>query len=117
MKNLLYIVALILFGMGLQMALPWWSIILAAAVLALGFNLKAWPAFWGGFLAVALLWGSYAAYINVLNEGLLAGRMGELLGGLSAPLMVLVTALFGGIFGGLGGLLGSLARNLLPLSK
>jgi hypothetical protein len=117
MKNLLYIIALILFGMGLQLMLPWWIMPIAAAVLALGFNLKAWPAFWGGFLAAALLWGGYAAYINWLNDGIMAGRMGQLLGGLSAPLMVVVTAAFGGLFSGLGGLLGSLGRNLLPLSK
>ncbi|MCB0569438.1 MAG: hypothetical protein KDC66_06740 [Phaeodactylibacter sp.] len=116
MKTVLYIIAFILAGAGLQMLLPWWSMPLAAAVLALGFNLKAWPAFLGGFLGAALLWGGYAAYINLLNEGIMAGRIGNLFGGLSATMAVLLTAIFGGLFGGLGGLVGSLARNILPLS-
>lgn len=115
-KIILYVIALILTGAGIQMVLPWWILPLWVAALALGFNLKAWPAFLGGFLGAALLWGGYAAYINSVNQGLLAGRIGELFGGLSAPLMVLATALFGGLFGGLGGLVGSLARNMLPLS-
>ncbi len=116
MKVTLYIIALILIGAGLQMVFPWWMMPLAAAVLALGFNLKAWPAFLGGLLGAALLWGGYAAYLNTLNQGVMAGRIGELFGGQSATAVVLLTALFGGFFGGLGGLAGSLARNILPLS-
>ena len=87
MKTTLFIIALILMGAGIQMVLPWWMLPVAAAVLALGFNLKPGAAFLGGFLGAALLWGGYAAYVNILNEGLMAGRMGSLFGGLSAPMM------------------------------
>ena len=111
MKITIYILLLILIGGILQNFLPWWALPLAAFLLALGFRLQPWQAFLAGFLGAALLWGGYAAYLNVLNEGILAARMGGLFGGLGPNAMVVLTAFFGGLFGGLGAWTGSLARQ------
>jgi hypothetical protein len=112
MKVLFYIITLIVVGFGLQLFLPWWSMPLAAAVLAILFGLNPQKGFISGFLGAALLWGCYAAFTNLSNEGILASQMGQLFGGISGLLMVLVTTFFGGLFGGLGALVGSLSREL-----
>lgn len=111
MKTAIYILSLIAFGAILQYFLPWWSLPLLAFLLALGFHLKPAQAFLAGFLGAALMWGGYAGYLNVLNDSILAARMGGLFGGLGPGMMVLLTACFGGLFGGLGAWTGSLARQ------
>lgn len=111
MKTLTYTLSLIVLGTVLQYFLPWWSLPFAAFVLALGFRLSPGQALGAGFLGAALLWGGYAAYINVLNEGILAARMGGLFGGLGTGMMVLLTATLGGLFGALGAWTGSLAKQ------
>ena len=111
MKTASYIGALIILGGILQYFFPWWTLPLAAALLALGFRINPGRAFLAGFLGAVLLWGGYALYINILNEGILATRMGNLFGGMGPGMMVLLTALFGGLFGGLGAWTGSLARQ------
>lgn len=111
MKITTYLLLLIFFGAILQYFLPWWSLPLAAFLLALGFRLLPRQAFLAGFLGAALLWGGYATYLHILNEGILAARMGALFGGLGPNVMVVLTALFGGLFGGLGAWTGSLARQ------
>lgn len=112
MKSVLYSLAFLLMAAVLQAYLPWWIMPLAAAVLSFGFGMKPLPAFGLSFLLAALLWGGYAAYINSLNEGLMAHQIGQLFGGLSGGMMVIVTALFGGLFAGIAGLAGSYSRTL-----
>ena len=111
MKTAIYIGFLIILGGILQYFFPWWTLPLAAALLALGFRINPGRAFLAGFLGAVLLWGGYALYINILNEGILATRMGNLFGGMGPGMMVLLTALFGGLFSGLGAWTGSLARQ------
>lgn len=111
MKTPIYILSLILAGAILQYFFPWWAMPLAAALLALAFRLPPGQAFLAGFLGASLLWGAYAFYLNALNDGILAARMGGLFGGLSAGLMAVLTAVFGGLFGALGAWVGSLAKQ------
>lgn len=111
MKTALHISALILLGGALQLYFPWWSLAVAAFLLALWFPFAPREAFLAAFLGAALLWGGYAGYINVLNDGILAGKMGELFGVSGAWTTVLLSALFGGLFGGLGAWTGSLAKQ------
>ncbi len=93
--------------------MPWWSIAIIAAILSFIFKTNASGSFWVGFLAATLLWGGYAAYLNTVNEGILAARIGNMLGGLSGIVLVILSGVIGGIFGGLGALTGSLGRQLL----
>lgn len=96
-----------------QQFLPWWSIAAMPAVMAFIFHLEVKFSFLAGFLVAALLWGGYAALIDSANDGILSERIGNLLGGASGFILVLITSLLGGIFGGLGALTGSLGRHLI----
>ncbi len=112
MRPVLFAVFTIIAGFIAQQFLPWWMIAVMAGILSFIFDLKVGVSFWAGFVAAALLWSGYAGYLHVQNEGILAERIGKLLGGLNGALLVLITGLIGGIFGGLGALTGSLARRL-----
>ncbi|MFN7118634.1 MAG: hypothetical protein ACK4TA_17685 [Saprospiraceae bacterium] len=93
--------------------LPWWSIAAMPAIMAFIFRIEVKVSFLGGFLMAALLWGGYAALIDLANDGILSARIGKLFGGVSGFILILLTGLVGGIFGGLGALTGSLGRSLI----
>ena len=92
---------------------PWWSISVIAFVVAALVRLNGFKSFLFGFLAIALLWGAYAFFINGQNEGILSTKIGMLLGGLSSNSLVIISALIGAIVGGLGAMTGSLAQQLI----
>lgn len=113
MRFILFFVFLLVAGYVGHQFLPWWGIVVLAALLSFIFRLQVKGSFWTGFLAVALLWGGYAAMLNVANEGILSDRIGQLFGGLNGFILILITGIIGGIFGGLGALTGSLGRTLI----
>jgi len=92
----------------LNMVLPWWSIALAGLVLGYQFNKKPGASFGWGFLALFLLWGGQALYIHFANDGILSGRIAEMLQVGSPWLVILATALIGGLVSGLATMTGSL---------
>lgn len=112
MKSIPYTIAIIILGFICQSYLPWWSIVLVAFVIGAFTKDSGIRAFAIGFVGVALLWGIYAAFINNQNDSILANRMGELFGGMSAISLVLITAIIGGLVGGLGALTGNLGRKM-----
>lgn len=95
----------------LNLMLPWWSIALPGIIMGYIFNKKAAASFGWGFLALFLLWGGQSAYIHVANEGLLSGRVAEMLSLNSPLLVILITALIGGLVSGLATMTGSLAHK------
>ena len=113
MRFFLLILSIIIAGFITQQILPWWTIILVAGLVSLAFNLTSTQRFFAAFIAVFLLWGGYAGWLNQLNESLLATRMGTLMGGQSALMMILCSDLLGGLFGGLGALTASLGLDLM----
>lgn len=95
----------------LQAVFPWWSLAIGAALVAYFFSRKIWHAFLQGFLAVFLLWFSFAFWLSSGNEHLLAERISQIFG-VTQPLLILVfTGFIGGITGGLGALTGALWRE------
>jgi hypothetical protein len=95
--------------------LAWYSIVLAGLLGGILFPLPGrLSGFATGFLAGLVLWGGYAAYLNAANDSLLASRLGETFGGLSAGMLVLVTGLIGAIYAGLSVWVGILGRKLIP---
>jgi hypothetical protein len=92
--------------------LPWWSLALAAFIVALLVHQRAGKAFLAGFTGVFLLWAVLAWVINNANDGQLAKKIAELLplGG-NTTLLILLTALVGGLIGGLGAITGSFFRS------
>lgn len=105
-------IIVIILAIVLQQFLPWWSIAIAA--FAYGFLIlqSSATAFINGFLGIFLLWGSVAAYVYYVNDGLLAQLLAEMLSISSGMVMVLLTALIGGIVGGFASLCGKYLRDL-----
>lgn len=117
MRTILQILLILLLARLLSFFLPWWSLAPAAFIIGLLLARKSGGAFLAGFLGIFLLWGAYAYLYNLENDGLLAGKMGELLGGLSPLLMILVTAVLGGLLGGLASLSGFWAKDMVRSGK
>ena len=86
--------------------LPWWSLVICAAITAMALNLSKAAAFWGGFVAISLLWMLVATLIEVKTNAILSSKIGPLLGFQSSIWLILFTGLLGGIVGGLGALSG-----------
>lgn len=104
--------ALLAFALGLQ--LPWFTIALAACVVAFAIPQNTNKTWWGGFLGVGLIW-SVLCIISLLNGGsLMAKQMASILplqG--NTILLVVATTLVGSLVGGLGALTGNFGRKLL----
>ena len=82
-----------------------------AFIVALLVHQKAGMAFAAAFLAMLLLWGGLALWINVNNENILSLKIAELLGiGNNTFLLVLITGLIGGLVAGLAAMSGSFMR-------
>ena len=115
MKFILHI--FLIAGLSLLSAtyLPWWGACIIAFLVSFVLQQKEGTSFLAGFIGVMLCWGISALMINLTNEGVLAGKMGALLGGLSAGLLVLVTAILGDLLGGLASWSGCLARSLVKI--
>ncbi len=102
--TLIYIIAAYL----VNLFLPWWSVSILGVILGYTFKLKPLASFGWGFLALFILWGGQALYINIANDGIMASRIAEMLGVQSSLLMVLLTGIIGGVVGGLSVFCGSL---------
>jgi len=103
--------ALLSFAVGLFTSLPWWSFALCAFIVAVAIHQIPWKAFLAGFLALALLWGSMAAYKDLSNEHILSTKIAALLSLGSSTLLLVVTALVGGLVAGFAALTGSYLRK------
>ncbi len=103
--------ALLSFALGLYM--PWWSIAIAAFVVAVFIQQRGWLAFLAGFLSLFLLWGIMSLMISNANNSIMAHKISMLFLKVDNPiLLILVTALIGSIVAGFAGLTGSLARSI-----
>jgi apolipoprotein N-acyltransferase len=92
--------------------LDWWSIAIAAFLIALLVHQRAGKAFLSGFLGVFILWGILSWWIDIKNGGILSKKIAEVLplGG-SSLLLILVTAFIGALVAGFGALSGSYLRS------
>lgn len=112
MKTIVAIIltALLAYIGGIYM--QWWSIAIAAFVIALLIPQKAGRAFLSGFFGVFLLWAALAWWINMKNESILAKKIAAILplSG-NAYLLILVTAFVGGLVGGFAALCGAYIRS------
>lgn len=89
----------------------WWTVAIAAFLVALLIPLPPLRSFLNGFIAVFLLWLTLAFLKDIQNDHILANRMSELILKTKSPyLIAVISALVGGIAAGLGGLTGSFLR-------
>lgn len=102
----LLLTALLSFATGIF--LPWWSIAVAAFIVALLIRQRPFLSFLSGFTGVFLHWGILSYLIDSANESLLSVKISKILSlGESAFLLILITAFIGGIVGGLSALTAS----------
>lgn len=91
---------------------PWWSIAVAAFLVALLIPQRPGKAFLSGFLALLLLWGGMSFWISYLNEQVLAHKISILILKADNPYMlILATALIGALVGGCAAISGSFLRS------
>lgn len=104
------LIALLSYAAGLY--LPWYSIAIAAFVVAALVPQKPWVSFVAGFVAVFLLWGGLSAVISNANEHVLAQKLSQLILKTNSPaLLIVLTACIGGLVAGMGALTGSFVRG------
>lgn len=112
MKFLVSIILIALLSLGACIYLPWWSIAVAAFIVASAIPQNPGKSFLSGFTALFLLWGGLAWYISNRNEDILANKISLLLFKAENPLMlILVTALIGALIAGMGAFSGSFLRK------
>lgn len=102
----IFLTAVFAFALGLYF--DWWSIAIAAFVVAVCVPQKPWLSALSGFVALLLLWGGYSIFINQQNNGLLAAKVAAILplkGNI--PLLLLITAFVAALVGGFAALTGS----------
>ncbi len=111
-KDILAVGLFILLGFLLQSFFSLWSIAILGLIFGWLINRSNGHTFLLGGLAVFLLWGGYAFWLDSANAGILSARIGKLLGNLPPLGLVLLTAFLGGIVGSFSALSGSMARKL-----
>jgi len=89
---------------------PWWSLAVIAFLIALLVHQRAGKAFLAAFIALFLLWGCLALWIDIKNTGILSKRIAELLGVGSSFLLVLITGLVAALVAGFSAMSGSYLR-------
>ena len=113
MKFILALISIAALSAVAQLYFPWWVITILCFLLGGIIGMKGFGSFIAGFLAIALLWGSYAFYLDMETSGIMSHRMAEVFpGNLDARLLVVATAVIGGLVGGMATLTGSLGRGL-----
>lgn len=112
MKFFISIVLIAILSLAACLYLPWWSIAVAAFIVAAMVPLKPLKAFFAGFIALFLLWGALAWYISSNNDDLLAHKMSLIILKTDSPeVLILLTALIGAIVAGIASLTGSFVRK------
>jgi hypothetical protein len=92
--------------------LPWWSIAVAAFIVAALIPQHPGKAFIAAFMALLLLWGGLSFWISSNNEHILAHKVSVLILKMDNPYaLVGITALIGALVAGIAALSGSFIRK------
>jgi len=104
------VTALLAFVSGIYF--DWWSLAIAAFIVALLVPQHAGKAFLSGAVGVFILWAALAFWSNMKNDGILSKKIASLLplGG-NPVLLILVTALVGALVAGFAAMAGSFLRS------
>ncbi len=112
MKDLLLAAGMTLLAFVLSWFGHWMLGYAACLLLLLWESPRPWRAALVGLVVFAVVWGGTAGWIDARNGSLLSRQIGNLFGGLSPALMIVVSALIGGIGGAL--VCGTLGAFLQP---
>ncbi|MCS7084840.1 MAG: hypothetical protein RMM53_02535 [Bacteroidia bacterium] len=93
--------------------LPWWGFMILPFVFS-ALMARSWRrALISGAAAVGLLWLTTAAYLNSVNEGILARRVAPLFSLPGPWALIAISALIGALTGGLAALAGFWFKSLV----
>jgi hypothetical protein len=105
------VTGLLAFACGLY--LPWWSVALAAFVVAALIYQPPLRSFLTGFCAILLLWFGLILAINAANDNILSARVSTVMNLGGSYMLVILSCIVGAIVGGLGALTGSFLRKII----
>jgi hypothetical protein len=113
MKFFISFILTILLSFALCLFLPWWSIAVAAFVVAALIPQRPGKAFLTAFIALFLLWGGLSFWMSNNNHHILAHKVSPIILFKmdSSVLLVLATALVGALVAGFAALTGSYLRK------
>lgn len=95
----------------------WWLIAVDAFIAAILVGKTSTYSFFSGFFAVAIVWFGMAFYLDYQNEGLLMGRVSEMIGLPSSFWVLVITSFIGGLVGGFAALTGYSFKSLWIKNK
>ena len=111
MKFIISFILTALLSFGLCLFLPWWSIAIAAFIVAVLISQKPFKAFACAYLALFLLWGGLSFWISNNNYHILAHKISLLILKMdNTGLLFFATAFIGASVAGFAALAGSYAR-------
>jgi hypothetical protein len=114
MKFITSIILIALLSLVACFYLPWWSMAIAAFLVAALIPQKPGIAFLVGFLALFLLWGGLSFYLSYHNQHILAHKVSQIILKIDNPyLLIVVTAMIGAFVAGFASLAGSLLRKMI----
>jgi hypothetical protein len=114
LKNIILIPAIIIAVGALSFFnLPFWMTAVGGVLAGFLFPISSGKAYAVGFAAGFLLWWGSAFFFNFANAGMLAGKMGELIGNLNSAYMLMITGTMGGVLAGFGTLTGVLGKGII----
>lgn len=113
MKIILQIIFTALLSYVIQHFLPWWSVALCAAIIALMSPTTMLSVFWGGFVSISLLWMAYATFLDIDSHSILSQKILPLFHVPNVSILIILTGFIGGIVGGMGAICGQLLRRVL----
>ena len=112
MKFLSSLILIALLSFAACLYLPWWSIAVAAFIVAVVIPQHPGKSFLAGFLALFFLWGALSYWISAQNENILAHKVSLLILKMDSPyVLMLVTALIGALVAGFAAMSGSFIRK------
>lgn len=112
MKFFISLILTALLSFAACLFLPWWSITIAAFLVAVLIPQKPGKAFLAGFIAMFLLWGGLSFWISNNNDHILAHKISQLILKMDNPMvLILVTAMIGALVAGFAALAGSYLRK------
>lgn len=112
MKFFFSFILTILLSFAACLFLPWWSIAVAAFIVAALIPQKPFKSFITAFAALFLLWGGLSFWMSNNNDHVLAHKVSQLILKIDNPIvLVLATALIGALVAGFAALAGSYLRK------
>lgn len=112
MKFIISLILTALLSFAVCLFLPWWSIAIAAFVVAVIIPQRPGKSFLTGLVALFVLWGALSYWISNNNEHLLAHKVSLIVLKIDSPYMLmLATAVIGALVAGFAALSGSFLRK------